>query len=389
MHEPVRLLSTEPKPVNIARLEAELAALWRPAAEAPALQDAVTRSCSLTLLVYVDSEEAQREALDLIDGVTVENPCRVVVIMADPVARPAGLSAQLSARCHLPVAGAKEVCCEEITLMARGEAVGGLEQAVVPLMVPGLPVYLWWRAGRFIPPEYLAPLLHSVDRVLVDSARFPEPETDLPRLLGELRRLPGGTSFTDLNWARLTPWRELIAQCFDSPEARPCLEALSDVRIEYEQASPRILFHRAQSLLLTGWLASRLAWQPVPERSKAGPQGCSFAFRSGQRSILVNTVPRQFEGGGAGGCVSITLKAAGACLSTFSLQRGPEGKVASTRRELPGYPVMERAVRLQAFDEVELLSAEIRFAGRDRVYEEALGMIGQLVPFQLFGADLR
>jgi hypothetical protein len=50
------------------------------------------------------------------------------------------------------------------------------------------------------------------------------------------------------------------------------------------------------------------------------------------------------------------------------------------RCELPGRPTLERAVRLQVLDEIDLLNGEIKFAVRDRVYEEALEMIARLPP---------
>lgn len=367
------------RPANVAELEAELSALWRSAAEDPETHHAVTRSCALTLLVYVESEKAGREVLDLIGGVTAENPCRAVVMIVEPDAAPAGLSAQISAQCHLPAAGEKEVCCEQVSIWGCGEAVRGLDQIVIPLMIPGLPVYCWWRTGRFSPAEHLDRILRASDCVLVDSARFPDPERDLPSLFEHLRRLSNEAVFTDLNWARLTPWRELIAQCFDSPETRPYLDQLSEVRVEYEQRSPRVLAHRAQSLILTGWLASRLDWDPVLEPAPPLTQGSMFLFRSGQGPVRVERVPREFEGGGAGVCVSIAMKTAGARAATFSWARGTDGKTALTRVEIPGRSPRERAVRLQVLDEIELVNQEIKFAGRDRIYEEALAMVARMI----------
>ncbi len=372
------LTGGELRVANVAELEAELSALWKTAAEDPEIHHAVTRSCALTLLAYVESEEAGREVLNLVDGVTPENPCRAVVMVAEREAAPAGLSAQIAARCHLPAAGEKEVCCEQISIRARGEAVHGLDQVVIPLMVPGLPVFLLWRAGRFSPAKFLDPILRASDHVLVDSARFPDPDTDLPRLFEQVRRLSDEVVFTDLNWARITPWRELVAQCFDSAETRPYLDRLSEVRVEYERDSPRVLVHRAQSLLLTGWLASRLHWEPKPTPKPRGSEGRSFLFSTGGGSAQVECLPRHFEGGGAGRCVSIRMSAGGDLPATFSLGRGPDGKAALTRSEISGRPPIERAVRLEVVDEVELINEEIKLAGRDQVYEEALGMIARL-----------
>jgi glucose-6-phosphate dehydrogenase assembly protein OpcA len=266
-----------------------------------------------------------------------------------------------------------------VTVRARGEAVNGLDQVAIPLMVPGLPVYLWWRVGRFAPAPWLDGILRSVDRVLIDSAQFSDPETDFAQLAGQIRRFPD-VMFTDLNWARLTAWRELIAGCFDSPQTRPYLDRLDEVRIEYELHSPRTLVHRAQSLLITGWLASRLGWTFMPGPTPPGTQSEEgpFLFHAGDREVRVERQPRDFKGGGAGVCMALTLKTTGAAPATFSVARGPDGRTARTCRAVPGQPQLESAVRLQVLDEVELLKGEIRFAARDRVYEETLDAAARL-----------
>ncbi len=373
------LTGDAPRPVNIAELEAELSALWRSAAEDPETHHPVTRACALTLLVYVENEQVARQATNLIAEVTHQNPCRAVVMIAESGAEPAGLEAEISAHCHLPAPGEKQVCCEQISLWARGDAVQDLDKAVLPLTVPGLPVFLWWRAGRFLPAKHFDQILRVSNRVLVDSADFPDPEADLAGLAEYIQRFSDEPVLSDLNWTRITPWRELMAQCFDSLETRVYLDRLSQVRIEYEERSPRVVAHRAQSLLLTGWLASRLNWEPVRERTEREGASRSFFFRSGGRWIRVQSVPRRFEGGGAGHCVSIFMKAGEDSPATFSLIRGADGKTAITRREIAGGAPVERTVRREVLNDVELVNEEIKFAGRDRVFEEALRMVAQLV----------
>jgi len=368
----------EPRPVNLAALEAELSALWRSAAEDPSARDVVTRACALTLLAYVESEEEGRQASNLIRLVTEQNPCRAIVIIAEPHAAPAGLTASLSAHCHLAAMGGKQVCCEQITLRARGEAVENLDNVVLPLTVSGLPVHLWWRASRFAPPAYVDQILRVADHLIVDSTRFANPETDLRDLATWLQGSSRPLAVTDLNWARITPWRELLAQCFDSSERRPYLDRLTEVRIEYEQESARLVTQRAQSLLLAGWLASRLGWVFLEQSAPAESGLHRFLFRSGERPVRVESVARRFEGGGSGVCFSIELKADNSSPAVFSLTRGPDGRVVQTHAEVLGLAPVGRAVRLEVLEEVEILNEELMLASRDRIYEETLNMVARL-----------
>ena len=77
----------EPRPANVAEIEAGLSAMWRSATESAGTDSAATRASALTLLVYVDCEEAAREVSNLIAEVTRQNPCRAVMMVWIPRAR--------------------------------------------------------------------------------------------------------------------------------------------------------------------------------------------------------------------------------------------------------------------------------------------------------------
>jgi glucose-6-phosphate dehydrogenase assembly protein OpcA len=366
----------------VAEIEAGLAAMWRSAAEAAGPEAPITRASALTLLVYVDCPEAARDVSALIAEVTRQNPCRAVVMVVDPQGSPPGLMASVSAHCHLPVAGERQICSEQITLMARGETGPELASVVLPLTVSGLPIYLWWRAGHFTVPAYFDQILRVTQHVIVDSARFAAPGADLKALAQWLEKYSGRIRLSDLNWARTTPWREVVAQCFDSPDRRPYLESIREIRIEYEKESARLAAQRAQSLLLTAWLATRLGWEFHHAESRGENMPRAFYFKSRGREIRVERELRKVEGGGSGVCFSFEIKADGpspAEGARFSFSRGPDGKVVQTLAEVPGSSPLGRTVRIEVLDEVEILNEELMLAGRDRVYEEALALVAQLI----------
>ncbi len=366
----------EPRAASVANLEAELSALWRSAAEEPSTREALTRSCALTLLVYVESEAEGREVNDLIGAITAQNPCRVIILISEAAASPPGLSATISAHCHLPEPGAKQVCCEQITLHARGNVIENLDNVTLPLIVSGLPVHLWWRAGRFAPPAHFDQILRVADHVILDSARFPNPEADLRMLAARLETGVETLKITDLNWARITPWRELVAQCFDHPARRPYLDRLTDVRIAYEAESPRVHTQRSQAMLLVGWLASRLKWEFTERRTEGSAE--FFVFREGEREIKVAREARPFDGAGCGVCFTLDLRADAAAPASFTFSRGPDGVVVETRAKVPGSGAVGRTVRLEVMDEVAILNEELKVAVRDHVYEESVRMAARM-----------
>jgi glucose-6-phosphate dehydrogenase assembly protein OpcA len=381
--EPVTL--GEPREANVASLSAELDALWRSASGDSAGHAAVTRACALTLLVFTESEEGASDFSNLLGTLTLQNPCRALILVVRPEDQPAGVTAWISAVCQLPAPGEKQVCCEHVTIIARGDRVLDLDKVVVPLMVSGLPVGLWWRVGRATQIEQFEKILRYVDRVYVDSEWFPDPEAGLPVLAEVIRKSSGRTTITDLNWARLTPWRELAAECFDSSDTRPYLNRINEVWIEYRKGAPKVNHCLGQGLLFAAWMAGRLGWEaggalPGGE-GRPGTvegQGRAFRFQGRPGEIRVHLVPQSGGPACSSGFLSVELTATGKSASTFSLICGSDSRSVVTRITLPNRPPVERTSCLEVFDEVGLLNEELKFASRDRIYEEALVMVASM-----------
>ncbi|MGO8816414.1 MAG: glucose-6-phosphate dehydrogenase assembly protein OpcA [Terriglobia bacterium] len=365
----------DPRPANVAEIEAGLSAMWRTAAETSGSKSAVTRASALTLLIYADCQESAREISNLIAEVTLQNPCRAVLMVVDPKGSPPGVMASVSAHCHLGPEGEKQICSEQITLNARGETGPELTSVVLPLTVSALPIYLWWRAGDFAVPGYFEQILRVTSHLIVDSARFAATRSDLSALAAWSEKHSGRIRLSDLNWARATPWRELVAQCFDSLDRRPYLERIQEVRIEYEMESARLQTQRAQSLLLTAWLATRLKWQFRRSELRGENMPRTLLFQSAAGEVKVERTLRKVEGGGSGVCFSLEIKADGA---RFSFSRGQDGKVVQTLAEVPGQASISRTVRIEVGDEIEILNEELMLSGRDRVYEEAMALMARM-----------
>jgi glucose-6-phosphate dehydrogenase assembly protein OpcA len=373
------LTGDEPREVAIGDLEKEISDLWRSVTRDSENAEAVLRAAALTLVVYVETPEAGEEVRSLVSALSEQNPCRVITLISQPLAKPDCLRSWVSGQCKCDPSnsGRKQIRCEEIAIRANGSAVRDLGAVVLPLTLSGLPIYFWWRAGRFTPPDYFDPILRVSNHVLVDSARFENAESDLAALAEFVRKRTKRLACVDLNWARLTPWRELISQCFDNPRMRGYVERLKSARIEYESESPRLAAQEAQALLITGWLASRLKWQPSSPRAEASDGTHCFSVKSPQGAVEIQLAGRSFEGGGGGVCFSITLEAAGEPPASFRLQRGLDGRSVVTRAEVQGAPPVTRTVRLEVLEEAQLLNGELQIPGRDRVFEESLEMVAR------------
>ena len=368
----------EPRPANVGEIEAGLSAMWRNATESAGTDSTAARASALTLLVYVDCQEAAREVSSLIAEVTRQNPCRAVMMVVNPQGAPPCLMASVSAHCHMASDGETQVCSEQITLNAQGDTGRELISVVLPLTISGLPIYLWWRAGNFDMPTYFDHLLRVTQHVIVDSARFAAAGADLRALAAWQEKQSGRIRLSDLNWARTTPWREIMAQCFDSSDRRPYLYRIREVRIEYEMESVRLTAQRSQALLLSAWLATRLGWEFERTESRGENNPRALYFKAADGEVKVERVLRKVEGGGSGVCFSFVIEADGA---RFSFSRGKDGKVVQTLAEVSGAPPIGRTVRIEAEDEIEILNDELMLSGRDHVYEEALALVARMTKY--------
>ncbi len=137
-------LTARMRAVPVEQIEQELENEWR-TANASALASNThpgTRNSVLTLVVYTYGEAAAADVLSTVEALTGVHPSRAIVLAAEPGRDGAALQAYISAHQHQMVGAS--AYAEEILLLAHGDTTGHLPGAVLPLIVSGLPSYLWW-----------------------------------------------------------------------------------------------------------------------------------------------------------------------------------------------------------------------------------------------------
>lgn len=249
--------------VDPADIERRLGELWRPAAEQVARKrglPAVTR-VSLGTQVVITSAARHREIGVLWNRLSATHPSRALLVVLDPAAEP-GLTAEISALCHLPSPGQPQVCSERIQLRCRPDEARRIPGAVIPLLEAYVPATLWWYLPD-VPPAALATRLSSsLDRCLTDLTYSDDAEATY-RILRERACEP----LSDLSWFRAVKWREAVAQLFDGvvrPETYGEIEAIEVVGAGASQGQ------LLPAALMAGWIAGQLGWTPL-ERQQLEP----------------------------------------------------------------------------------------------------------------------
>ena len=359
---------------SIDALERELGRLRRAAvAHARERGQTLARASVLNLVVYSEREVHARRAARTVAELALRHPSRAIVLLGDRDRD--GVVASVQLHCHVPQSdGAQPVLYEQILARVRGDFDERVASVVIPLLVPDLPVFLWWTGTPPSDARHLDDLVTLADRFIIDSADFARADRTLPEIARLARHR---VAITDLNWARLTHWRELVAQFLDVPTWRPFLDGITGIRVGFAVDMDGRDIHPSQALLLLGWLASRLSWRPVESLAPSEAGGLLFRMsREDGAPIMVRLRPRFERGLDAGDVSGIRIQAAyGRETAEFVIKRAPDERHATTTAIIGGVVRSERVVPLPALGIRELLGEELAIARNDHVYEVALAAL--------------
>ncbi|HMF57072.1 MAG TPA: glucose-6-phosphate dehydrogenase assembly protein OpcA, partial [Pyrinomonadaceae bacterium] len=228
-----------PATLDVQSVERELSELWRvqnAEGRADDNESALIRARVLNLMIYVAAEDALDEINEALAEISSTHPCRALVMCADSAGADEDIEMFVSAFCQdmEDDAPERQLCCEQVSLVARGRFAVELPSAAVPLLVSDLPTFLYWHDRQHFTDESFKRLSHAADRVVIDSAMFDKPHRDVRALSAFMEKeVDESAAVSDLNWARLTAWRALLAGFFDAPESRANLERINRVLVEY------------------------------------------------------------------------------------------------------------------------------------------------------------
>jgi glucose-6-phosphate dehydrogenase assembly protein OpcA len=200
----------------------------------------------LNTVVVVD-REFKGEIANRLEKVGRYHPSRTILCTVEP--RRTTLDGWVQVTAQQSDSGIT-VGTEQVELAIGPRHLAALDAIVDPLLVPDLTTLVWAPHGH---DEAVDALRRLVQVVLIDSAQQIDAATAIKRAVDVAK----DAYVVDLAWLRSTPWRERIAATFDPPAWRPALREISGVSVTVRQDSV------VAGVLLLGWLACRLGWQPT------------------------------------------------------------------------------------------------------------------------------
>ncbi|MCW2989832.1 MAG: hypothetical protein JWM73_426, partial [Solirubrobacterales bacterium] len=202
----------------------------------------------LNLVVVVDAKWSG-EIANRLARVGRYHPSRTIVCAVEPGRTTLDAHVKLVADVDEAHPDEMALTFENVIVHCGERHLAHLDSVVDPLVVTDLATVLWSPHGH---PQAVDALLDLVQVVLLDSVDEP----DVAEALGRARALSDEAYVVDLAWLRSTPWRERIAATFDPVPLLAELGKISALTIRHHPESG------AAALLLVGWLASRLGWEP-------------------------------------------------------------------------------------------------------------------------------
>ncbi|HEV2237878.1 MAG TPA: glucose-6-phosphate dehydrogenase assembly protein OpcA [Ktedonobacterales bacterium] len=409
-------LSQQFHAVSLAEIEHELDAQWREISTnaLAASGSAVSRNTALSLVVYATDGEQANIALGAIEDLTVQFPSRGIVLVPEPKQSDSGIAAAVAV--HVEGSGLAAGYGEQIVIEAQGNAAQHVPGLVLPLLVTGLPAFLWWLG--VVP--WRSPLIESLvdgsDRLIFDSCDAVDSDRMMVEAAELMARKHARCAVSDFNWKRLAPWRELTAQFFDAADMRPYLAGVDRVTVEYAAGDEEGSTNGAQALEYLGWLGARLGWSlPAGHRRGYGPTRQYTLHDSGGRPVVAEINARfgvpttswyaqdqrrvradmEANSGrhatpppasappraiGHGALMSVRLHAvANRRPGIFVIARDQDLEHATTLCQVDAGAPPSHTVHLPSLGETALLTSQLETAGHDTIFEDALAMAARLV----------
>ncbi|MEV0999235.1 glucose-6-phosphate dehydrogenase assembly protein OpcA [Nonomuraea sp. NPDC050202] len=260
-------------------------------------------------LVVVSEERHQYDALRAATEAAREHPSRIIVVIKREPEEAIRLDAELRIGENTPG--------EVVVLRLYGELTDHADSVVSPLLLPDTPVVAWWPGAAPDAPSKDA-IGALAQRRITDAKGFDD--GGVKSLVIRAKGYARGD--TDLSWARLTPWRSLLAAAFDQPVGK--------VRKGTVEASPG----HPSAPLLAAWMSERLG-APIKVVDSPGPGLTSVRLQLGDGELAVVRTDAR--------------------LATLSRPGQPDRNVALARRQTS-----------------ELMAEELRRLDTDEIYEAAV-----------------
>jgi glucose-6-phosphate dehydrogenase assembly protein OpcA len=366
--------------LDVTAVERELRMLWQDSTADQFDEEIVLmRACVANLIIVLSNESGLDELNKTLQELSAVHPNRAIVNVAARHAGDQDIELFVSSFNQSDSKGRKRLSGEEIVLIARGKFVPELPSAALPLLIPDLPTFLWWHDDLEFDDRTFLDFCRAADRLVIDSVDDQNTRTTmfaLARLFAQGRQQQLGIS--DINWARLTSWRGLLASFYDSERCKSPLTRISGVEIDYSASENDPAEVAPQALMILGWLASRLKWELAPDevQAESGRLRLAVLFDNRRIHVELKRVARPEMKPGRLARVQLNGQDKTA---TFAVLRDEQGRHLETQAQIDGCAHPGRILPVRNRSNAHLLGRELEILSNDNIYAEAVQWAANLL----------
>ena len=334
------------------------------------------RNSVLDVIIVASESAAAESAAAALESLAVHHPCRAVIVVDKPGSRESRIDATVSAVAHPRPGGAVSVH-EQVFLHVSGPVAEHIGSLVDSLLLSDVATYVWWTGSPPVGLTRFASALESADVLLVDSSRFDRPYEQFSRL-AETAAASVGKVFGDLHWARLQPWREVLAQFFNPIDRRGFLRGIGAVGVDYIAEGRG---NRNAAVLLGGWLGSALGWRLKSSAAGRGGVLAANLVSPGGYTVELLFRPAAMDGFAPGEITAVRVEAvfSGQTCSIRAVRDETDHGHVVLEGDLRGTPLPRLVLPVPPMADADLLGRLLVDARTDRAYPRALQLGAEIL----------
>lgn len=238
--------------IQIANIDSELSRLSHEKIKKGEIQGGL-----FNLIVYSQDRYRSIFLNDIVKSVTETFPCRIIFIECDSSSTQKFLKVTVEE--EIIRKEGSTITCDRINIKFTPQYLERVPYLVLPHFVPDLPIYLLWGQDPSVENEVLPHLQSFATRLIFDSDSSCDIRVFCRKMLSDPTF--SKIAVTDMNWASLTSWRQILLQIFDTKQKIEQLRNCKKISITYNNKETDIYQHtERRSLYLQGWLSAQLKW---------------------------------------------------------------------------------------------------------------------------------
>jgi len=200
--------------------------------------------------------------------------------------------------CHVLLIVPEQTEVEEaqnhyVVIKVKEDQIENLPLTIFCYLLPDIPIYLLWGQDPLDENNMLAKLQHFSHRLIFDSDTCHNLKALSHYLTLITEEHP--IEVVDLNWIRISGWREAILKIFDTPAKITQLKATKKLAIYYNSLKEETYTQtHLGAYYLQLWLASRFSWELQSEEKTANEH--LYHYTDHTVTLIAQTSPLLFPG---------------------------------------------------------------------------------------------